>query len=254
MDDGDRLLQAVLDDPDDDGVRLVLADWLDENGQPERAEFIRAQVELAGLPEPDRSCPDLDDYGRSEPRWKEGVCQCRGCKLRRREAELLNLPLSPQSAAFAWSQPLHRTGVLLGRPWPEQVVFRRGFVDAVTMPTQAFLDHAGALFAAQPVTRVTLADKEPLELDGQWTWLLWAHPDESAQPDGHLAHLEGLPWELFEPMKGDHPTAASFATRADALSALSDGCVAHGRAARLSRASGPLPAPSPRPARRRTRS
>lgn len=31
--------------PDDDTPRLVYADWLDENGQPERAEYIRTAVE-----------------------------------------------------------------------------------------------------------------------------------------------------------------------------------------------------------------
>src|SRR5262249_33243318 len=40
-------LQAILDDPEDDARRLVYADWLDENGDPERAELIRVQCELA---------------------------------------------------------------------------------------------------------------------------------------------------------------------------------------------------------------
>jgi uncharacterized protein (TIGR02996 family) len=33
-------LQAILDSPDDDTPRLVYADWLDEHGQTERAEFL----------------------------------------------------------------------------------------------------------------------------------------------------------------------------------------------------------------------
>jgi uncharacterized protein (TIGR02996 family) len=41
------LLRAIYANPDDDTPRLVYADWLDEHGQPERAEFIRVQVELA---------------------------------------------------------------------------------------------------------------------------------------------------------------------------------------------------------------
>lgn len=40
----DALLAAVLANPADDLPRLVYADWLDENGQPERAEFIRHAV------------------------------------------------------------------------------------------------------------------------------------------------------------------------------------------------------------------
>lgn len=38
------LLSAVLADPFDDGPRLVYADWLQENGEPERAEFIREAI------------------------------------------------------------------------------------------------------------------------------------------------------------------------------------------------------------------
>ena len=44
------LLQAVLDDPEDDGIRLIYADWLEEHGRAERAAFIRAQIEDARLP------------------------------------------------------------------------------------------------------------------------------------------------------------------------------------------------------------
>ncbi len=39
------LLAAVRAAPDDDLPRLVLADWLEERGEGERAEFIRLQVE-----------------------------------------------------------------------------------------------------------------------------------------------------------------------------------------------------------------
>ncbi|MGL6094372.1 MAG: TIGR02996 domain-containing protein, partial [Fimbriiglobus sp.] len=45
-------LAAICAAPDDDLSRLVFADWLDENGDPDRAEFIRVQCELAGLGHP----------------------------------------------------------------------------------------------------------------------------------------------------------------------------------------------------------
>ena len=43
--DGEALLRAVCAHPADDTPRLVYADWLEENGRPERAEFIRLQCE-----------------------------------------------------------------------------------------------------------------------------------------------------------------------------------------------------------------
>ena len=42
----DAFLQAILDAPDDDAPRLLFADWLDEQGDPDRAEFIRVQIAL----------------------------------------------------------------------------------------------------------------------------------------------------------------------------------------------------------------
>src|SRR5678815_3911516 len=47
MTDADTLLAAILADPAADMPRLAYADCLEESGQPERAEFIRVQVELA---------------------------------------------------------------------------------------------------------------------------------------------------------------------------------------------------------------
>ena len=47
----DALRQAVLAAPDDDLPRLVFADYLEESGDPDRAQFIRVQVELAKTPE-----------------------------------------------------------------------------------------------------------------------------------------------------------------------------------------------------------
>ncbi|MBY0233253.1 MAG: TIGR02996 domain-containing protein [Gemmataceae bacterium] len=38
------LFAAILQDPEDDALRLVWADWLEENGDAARAEFIRLQV------------------------------------------------------------------------------------------------------------------------------------------------------------------------------------------------------------------
>src|SRR5262245_29245585 len=51
------LLRAAKEQAEDDLPRLVLADWLEEHGHPAdvaRAEFVRAQVELARLPTHDR--------------------------------------------------------------------------------------------------------------------------------------------------------------------------------------------------------
>ena len=50
------LLRAVCDAPDDDAPRLVYADWLDDTGDAAcvaRAEFIRLQIRIEGVPADD---------------------------------------------------------------------------------------------------------------------------------------------------------------------------------------------------------
>ncbi len=59
----EALLQALREDPADDGLRLVYADWLEENGENERAEFIRVHHALAHL--------GPHDPTRRELEWRE---------------------------------------------------------------------------------------------------------------------------------------------------------------------------------------
>src|SRR5947209_5646412 len=65
------LLAAIRDNPEDDDLRRVYADWLEEHGRSDRAEFLRLQVDLAA---------------RREGIWEERYCHFRA--LERREAEL----------------------------------------------------------------------------------------------------------------------------------------------------------------------
>jgi uncharacterized protein (TIGR02996 family) len=71
------LLAAVLSDPDDDLPRLAYADWLDEHGDDDRAEFIRGQIELARTPAADdrhaqllARCRQLEERCRAD--WVAG--------------------------------------------------------------------------------------------------------------------------------------------------------------------------------------
>ena len=61
------LWRAVVATPHDDAPRLIYADWLDEHGQPERAEFVRVQCRLAALDDdaPERARPWIAASGSS---------------------------------------------------------------------------------------------------------------------------------------------------------------------------------------------
>src|SRR4051812_7418936 len=52
--DGDALFRAICEQPWEDTPRLMYADWLDENGDSRRAEFIRVQIALAKEPDESR--------------------------------------------------------------------------------------------------------------------------------------------------------------------------------------------------------
>lgn len=74
MTDGEALYRAILESPDDDAPRLVWADWLEENGDPERAEFVRLQCEWAALDPGDPRQEELwERWGglldRNRDRW-----------------------------------------------------------------------------------------------------------------------------------------------------------------------------------------
>src|SRR5215204_628685 len=81
MSDGKALLAAVCEHPDEDVHRLVYADWLEDNGDPDRAEFIRGQIDLLRLGPDDERLPalaarteelekaNLKRWKREVPRW-----------------------------------------------------------------------------------------------------------------------------------------------------------------------------------------
>jgi uncharacterized protein (TIGR02996 family) len=118
-------LSAIIEAPDDDGPRLIYADWLEDHGQPERAEFIRVQVELARLPQDD-ALGAVTRRGELEARER--------ALLRRRER--------------GWLGPLRKRA----KKWK----FRRGFVEEVEVEAGDFLAHAAAILALAPVRRVDL--------------------------------------------------------------------------------------------------
>ncbi|HUR55317.1 MAG TPA: TIGR02996 domain-containing protein [Gemmataceae bacterium] len=113
------LIRAIRDTPDDDLPRLALADWLDEHDLPERAEFLRAQVELARLPHDDPRRPALED----------------------REHELLAENEEHWLGDLAAADGLHE--------WE----FERGFLTEIAATPFCLSEHGPAVFATNPVRR-----------------------------------------------------------------------------------------------------
>lgn len=135
MSDEPALLAAIRAHPDEDTPRLIYADWLDENGQPERAEFIR----LRCLPEPgeEQEGRAIDLEAQNRGRWLAwlGVPQFTEAtwEFRRGFPEYLQFDaglLLDRFDAFArvpWLRFLsvhgawgHLVRDLCGRKWPPQ--------------------------------------------------------------------------------------------------------------------------------------
>jgi uncharacterized protein (TIGR02996 family) len=115
-------LDAIFDRYGDDRPRLVYADFLDDCGEPDRAELIRVQLALARLSDDDSRRPLLAD----------------------RQVDLL------ARNRAAWTA--HLAGLVVG------VDFRRGIPDSVTVDAGTFLERGEELFARLRVRRLRLLD------------------------------------------------------------------------------------------------
>lgn len=228
MSDGERLLRAILEEPGDDARRLVYADWLEEQGQDARAEFVRVQMEFAGL-----IC--------RQPGAKKGdYCNdtlCRHCSLEHRAVVLeggaaWNPEWAANAARFHGLPDGFRKAVIEGAESSYEV--RRGFVTSVRCPLAAWLEHAEAICRAHPVERVEISDREP----HQWAsgWGYWLRPWGTAEAAVAVRYAHWLPNALRPALSarsisedsGDE-CAMEWDTREEALAALSRAAVNLGR-------------------------
>src|SRR5262249_44939758 len=92
LSDHDGILRAICDEPGEDLHRLIYADWCDENGLHDRAEFIRVQVALEAMPvPPPRTRPPADWLPRDgHPSLAEMVAARPYWESRQRELALFD--------------------------------------------------------------------------------------------------------------------------------------------------------------------
>jgi uncharacterized protein (TIGR02996 family) len=123
----EELLQAVLDEPENDAPRLAYADWCDRRSTPPpdpRGEFIRLQIRYANLENKGRTNEDLPLLEPSE------------------------LMIRQYGALWAGAVA----------PLVETYRFRRGFVGLVVLSARQFLERATALFSLAPIRHLSLTD------------------------------------------------------------------------------------------------
>ncbi len=233
------LIADICAHPEDVGLRLILADHLEENGEADRSEFIRAQCELAMLM-PNGVCPKCNSYGGPCDTCEFGPID----RLQRRERELLerkvtSRPNGDTGCAKGWSggtqhahwgidtfKGLERTGLLYGKRLTWE--FRCGFVEVVSCSKDDFLAHGPAIIVSTPIREVRITDVKP------WLWGLreplgwtlaskWDYPIEPrcVMPEEWCEFMPQEKTELCLPRKFVKVIARwDFANESTALSAL----------------------------------
>jgi uncharacterized protein (TIGR02996 family) len=238
MSDHDALLRAICAYPDDDTPRLVFADFLEENGEAERAAFVRAQVELARTPTWE---PFAAFCRHRRPEWSDGVA------FRR------TLPPLPEGWNVTWGEPpFHRglgwrVNVASLRAW-EQVaprLFERAPVGELHLNTSATtLDDLRRFAAVDWLGRLRV-----VHLDGaspvEPVRVLCAAPAAAGITDLHFhrASSPGLPFlveDLMQAPLGRNVRGLHFYVGYESLEYLIDALAAGGGSTRLERLSFPV--------------
>ena len=163
------LLKAVVDSPADDLPRLVAADWLEEHGDPERAEFIRLQCAAESDASPTLAWKIRTLANSLTGRlWAVEACP-----------NLVTL-------AFAEGGP---TLTALSVQRSERVQFRRGFPDSVVCPAVEWLAHGTGTVPRQPLARVRLLLAFDVPIERWWAMLPTLRQLEIVEIRGYRSEL-----------------------------------------------------------------
>jgi len=223
----DAFLRDICEHPDDLTPRLVLADWLEEQGHPTqraRAECIRLMVEgsVVGLK---KAWAILE---QCFPQW--WLPTWAPLSLYRKQRGNRPVPYRTFHVELPRSGGLN---VCLHGARGLSVTLRNGFVEGLLVPLAVLEEYVGRLFSTCPLKRVVLIDRHPSNRDRDgWCWFNanvgWPDGDETASLPSHLFHLLALP-RAAGVAKGWHLYAPMYADEAEARDALSTAILAWGR-------------------------
>lgn len=183
----EEFFDRIRENPNEDWPRLQYADWLEEQGRCEHAEYIKLSCELA-------STPDIDDNTRNKK------------QTRMRELRI--------GHSHTWTDFVNITKVFTNIPRvrsrnqhehkPEVSTWSRGFISAITLPGLEYysliaqkiihalpgLEPEGIRFKTKRPIRLYTLDIE----DNTHTW--WVAPDY------YFRDQSSLPAYLFELLSG----------------------------------------------------
>lgn len=206
-------LRTIIEKPADDGPRLIYADWLEEQGDTARAEFIRTQCELAriGHNHPDNSrvhefgsvCPQCHQLILQEKEllrrhvggWTDGLPEC----LITRQCPSCEDAISDWETNAVECRRCEGSG--LAEDY-DRVEFHRGFVSHITITAAEWLIHADALRAATPLERVTLTTCwDPYLLEYSINRWAFFHPEVPPRDETDISRYRPAE-RVFRHLKG----------------------------------------------------
>jgi uncharacterized protein (TIGR02996 family) len=128
-------LADIVEHPECDATRLIFADWLEDHGEPHAARFIRGQIagEVASLPLA-WGTPIIDTLFGPGIGWRGTVNNTAG--------------------ESGWYSSSWLADAAIPLLW------RRGFVHTIRLPTSLWLRHRVELMRGHPIERVELTDRE----------------------------------------------------------------------------------------------
>jgi uncharacterized protein (TIGR02996 family) len=222
LDDEDPRLLALLREakerPEDEGVRFVLADWLEDHDQAARAEFVRLRCRLAvgaSLPPAPEERKALQERAEKlfahfggawlGPLWRWGGLATdwhRGLLCARLERRCLGEPLEsalPWMSAALFEAPgceaLHRVSALLNLGTFNHVslALRRPFRETLLLEWLARVRESTCLRSLTFWWPVRMGRRAPGQANGPWLLGLsedfFAHLLEKLPIGRHLTHL-----------------------------------------------------------------
>lgn len=212
------LLGEMLSKPLDDGIRLVVADWLEDHAIELWPSFIRLSVEISvKSKEGGGFYEETDQYREDSEAW---------LSLFHSRKSWLPRALVEGEGNVTWT-------------------WRRGFIEEIEVAPQDFLAVAPALFASHPVQKVTLAGRKPQDTFDSLSderlfrdkypkgavW--WYRIDQEKDLFDRYSHW--LPSCLFVLLgeqfleEKDRKLCSVYPTESDALADLSKACLLYGR-------------------------
>jgi uncharacterized protein (TIGR02996 family) len=139
----DAFLKDIIEHPEDDSVRLIYADYLEENGDPTWAEFIRRQ--MAG---------ELLPYGVQ--RWLDKIHWLGSMRGMRWVRCVL-----PPGHSYSWDGPCfpkQEGRECYAKLWGVKFTFRRGFVERLGLCVKTWLELHAEMRAGTPLRGVDFLD------------------------------------------------------------------------------------------------